>query len=73
MLNSIFAKRRFKVKVLLENQRNLSGEIISSGEKVKVTRSKEDPFLIDIISVSKPKRTIKNVPADCVASSLKTK
>lgn len=57
-----------KIK-LLESQRNLTGEIISSGEYVKVARSKEDPTLIDIVSVSKPKRIIRNVPINCVQES----
>lgn len=67
MLNLKFTGRQFKIKTLLETQRNLSGQIIGPGEKVKVVRSKEDPFLINITSIDKPKRVIKNVPTDCVA------
>jgi hypothetical protein len=53
-------------KKLREFQRNLSGEIIEEGEMVKVRQSKEDPNLIDITSVSSPKRSIRNVPPSCV-------
>lgn len=49
-----------------ESQRNLAGHIITAGEFVKIRRSKEDPHLIDIISVAKPKRIIRNVTAKCV-------
>ena len=57
----LFRKRKLK-----EFQRNLNGEIIEAGEMVRVRRSKEDPNLVDITSVSPPKRIVKNVPASCV-------
>lgn len=54
-----------RTKKLTQPQRNLAGQIISAGEIVKVSRSKEDPFLIDIVSVSKPKRIVRNVSINC--------
>lgn len=62
------AKWGTKKKRLIKPQRNLIGQTISVGELVKVARSKEDSQLIDIMSISKPKRIIRNVPTSCVES-----
>lgn len=58
--------KKKRIKTLTISQRNLSGQSIEKGERVKVIRSKEDPYLIDIISISSPKRIIRNVPKTCV-------